>query len=289
MLIGVLGDLRSIRSPSYGFEPRPDQQGSVFRLLGGGHRVENVGDPRRVYALRWEFLPDADYQVLHALVMGWLGDAPYVLVDPTSVNLLSAQQSTGTDITRTAAGFAAGGGTLASSTDLARTGARSLQWSGFSEDDICSTGETDTLTAADPDEDVPVAAGLDYTGSLWVARDENACTVRARLAWADAAGDAVDTDEGDAVALAAADTFERVTVTATAPATAALVRLQLEVTAATSTPTLHLDDLQLEQAAAASTARRGLGVPRVVVEPGSFRNAADLVGFWGVAATFLEV
>ncbi|HEY5990538.1 MAG TPA: hypothetical protein VIV12_29725, partial [Streptosporangiaceae bacterium] len=124
--LGPAGALQSFRAPGPDYAAARARLGGTHETLGGRLIRDTVGF-RRSFTLRLP--PDLtaeQYSVLEAL---FEQPGPYRFVDPTRRNLLTANQSSGTDALRTTEGFSAvGQGTVTSDTAQFRSGTRSVKW-----------------------------------------------------------------------------------------------------------------------------------------------------------------
>jgi hypothetical protein len=138
-----------------------------------------------------------------------------------------------------------------------------------------------------------VLPSTQYTFSAY-ARTSAAVSMQAAIEWRDAAGAVISTSTGTGVALQTGDWTARPAVTATSPANAAYaVGLLLNTTTTGAAITIYVDDPQLEQAAAATAAVLGTGVPLVVIdslEPDYSNFALDAnPPLLGASLTLLEL
>jgi hypothetical protein len=221
---------------------------------------------RRRFALTFRATSDANWSTLRTLAVL---PGPLWYVDPLEPNLLTINQSTGTDELATTAGFAARvQGAVSSSTTQDRSGVRSLQWD--SSTALNSTGRgvdfATSLTAVDSTW-TAVRVGVAYSFSVY-ARASAALTARAGIAWYSTTPALLSTDTGSGTALGTADWNTRLLCeNKTAPANAAYAVPLVENTSTpAATRTMYLDDPQLEQGTAASTWRVGAGTPLVAVD-----------------------
>lgn len=98
---------------------------------------------------------------------------------------------------------------------------------------------------------LPVTVGTQYTLSAYVISSTSR-TARVNLEWRDAGGAVISTSNGATVTTsAAADTYVRPFVTATAPANSVTVRIQFEITNAVNGDTHYWSAILLEAAATA--------------------------------------
>ncbi len=276
--LGPAGALVPFRAPDPSYTAPLAKLGGTHELLGG-HRVRDVTGFLRTITLRLP--PDLTaeaYSALEALFV--LPDGPYRFLDPSRRNLLTANQSTGTGTLRDTTGWSVRTqGTVSSSSAQARSGLRSLAWATGTA--LAATGRGVALQTSTSTIDGTWAAVLpstQYTLSAY-ARASAAVSMQAAIEYRDVAGAVLSTPAGTGVALGTGDWNSRPTVTATSPANAAYaVGLLLNTTTTGAAITVWIDDLQLEQAAAASSAVLGTGVPLVSIDsltPDYSNYAAD--------------
>ena len=123
--LGPAGALVQLPAPAPGYNPAVIIKAGTHELLGGGHVQDRLGIRRR-YTLTWPWQADTNFNIVRALVRS-LG--PFRYIDGAERNLLTANQSNGTDDLRTTEGFSARTqGTISSSTTFARSGQRSAAW-----------------------------------------------------------------------------------------------------------------------------------------------------------------
>lgn len=262
--LGPPGALLQLPSPAPGYEP-VDVVGGVTHELLGGQLRDRTRTLRR-WVLSWPAMADADWATLRSLVRL---PGPYRYLDPLEPNLLTVNQATGTDELKTVEGFSARTqGVVASDTAQARSFTRSLRWD--SSTALGATGRGVNLVTATSVIDATWAAvrvGAVYSFSVY-ARCSAAVTMQAAIEWRSVAGAVLSTDTGTGVALPTGNwTTRLVCENKTAPASAAYAVGVVQNSATTAgAVSVYLDDPQLEEAAAASTFRLGVGTPLVSVE-----------------------
>src|SRR4051794_29763530 len=121
--LGRPGALVQLPLPSRGTQVPFSGAGATHRLLSGGV-VQDKFAVKRSWQLGWQMLTRDQVGVLNAFVYGTVGPGPYVLIDPEQRNLLSPNQSSGTDVTGDTTDFSTfGSGTSVTSvTNAALTG-----------------------------------------------------------------------------------------------------------------------------------------------------------------------
>jgi hypothetical protein len=290
---GPVGNLQRLPPPGNGVEATPEKIGGAHELLSGG-RSYDVAGIRRTFKMSWTYLEPADWIVLEALFLGVYGPEPYVLLDPARVNLLTANQSSGTETAADSSGYAVQGvGTITSSAVLANTGVRSLLWAhpsaAIGAGGVQTTGGAYGTTGT-PATDTPVVPTLTYTGSLYARAVAGAAAVnmQASLQWYTAAGVFVSASTGTAQSVTNA-AWVQLTASAAAPSTAAVARLQISNTAAipAAHPGFYLDDWQLQDDPAATAWTPGTGVPRVHFD--SLTDSTPKMGWRNADAVFAEL
>lgn len=263
--LGPVGNL--IALPSIGRDIKADlqQPTAVHQIAGpkGGRVVDRIGAAKRTYALAREHLTADELGVLEALYLGAYGPGPYVLVEPWRRNQLSANQSTGTDVSADTTGFVANAGTITSSTTQADVGKRSLAWAVTAANQEALTGSSSTITVSSVTEDIPVIGSTVYSARVRARLSASTGTLRLDMRWFDKAGAFVSESTGTATALSTAAFTDCPCTNITSPSTAALLRLKVRNTVMGAAQTIYLDQWHLEQAAAASAWTVGTGVPRV--------------------------
>jgi hypothetical protein len=262
--LGYAGALAQLPSPAPGYEPVDVLRGGTHELLAGGNVRDRFGVRRR-FTLIWPATSDDNYALLRTLARF---PGPYRYLDPLERNLLTANQSSGTDDRSAAEGFSAHTqGSVSSSTGFARSWTRSLAWNTVTS--LSATGRGIRLYTINPGVDASWAAvrpSTQYTLSGYL-RASAAVSMQALFDWHDYAGTYISTSVGSAVAVSTANFNTRVTLTATSPPTAAYgIGAWVNTTTPGTTITVYFDELQLEEAAAASTFRLGAGTPLVSVD-----------------------
>jgi hypothetical protein len=259
--LGPPGSLMQLPSPAPGYEPVDQIRGGTHELLAGTVR-DRLKTLRRI-TLSWPVVSDANYALLRTLARL---PGPYRYLDPLELNLLTANQSLGTDDLRTTEGaIARFGGTLSSSTAQFRSWSRSFAWTvtpsstGWGIYLYSNTTVPDgTWTAVRP--------STTYTASAYL-RSTVAISMKAGFDWHDAAGVFISADTGGSgVALSQANFNTRVTRTATSPANAAYGIPWWTNTTTSAANVVYLDEAQMEEGSSASSFRLGVGTPLVSVD-----------------------
>lgn len=288
--LGPLGNLQALASiGGRGITANLAIPTAVHQLAGpnGGRVVDRVGAAKRTYAMAQKNISQDDLGVLEALYLGGFGPGPFVLVEPWRRNLLSANQSTGTDAGRDTTGFKAITGTLSSQTAQSDHGSRSLGWAVTAANQRIMQGDLANTTNATLLLDTPVLPSTSYTGQARGRLSASTGTVRLDIYWFTAAGAFISASTGSATAQSNS-AFTSFTVTATSPSTAALARLSVTNTVMGAAQTIYLDKWQLEQASSASAWVPGTGVPRVSFTD-DFAQSYDIWPFVNAGVTMTEV
>lgn len=263
--LGPAGALVGFRAPGPDYSPPLLRLGGTHETLGGLVR-DTTGYRREIAITLPPDLPAEAYSALESLFV--FPNGPYRFIDPTRRNLLGANQSSGTDALRDATGFSAfAQGVVSSSTAQARSGSRSLAWN--TQTALAATARGIRLfTSLSPIDRnwAAVLPSTDYTISSYV-RASAAVSMQAGLEWYDAAGSQISAPAGAGVAVGTGDWLTRLAFTATSPSNAAYgVGKFFNTTTTVSPITVFFDDLQLEQAAAASAAVLGTGTGPVTID-----------------------
>ena len=262
--LGYPGALQALASPAPGYSAEDVIRGGTHELLSGGNVRDRVGVRRR-YTLPWPAMTDASWHVVRSLVRI---PGPFRYQDPIEPNLLTANQSLGTDELRTTDGIIARfQGTVSSSTAQQRSWQRAAAWATGTA--LAATDRGFYLYNSNTAVDstwTAVRPSTQYTVSGYL-RSTAAVSMKAGWDWHNAAGTYLSTDLGSGVALSTSNFNTRVTHTATSPSTAAYgIPIFLNSNTTGAAITVYLDEVQMEQAAAASTFRAGVGTPWVSVE-----------------------
>lgn len=263
--LGPVGNLIAIPDYGGGLSPTLTVPTAVHEIAGlrGGRVVDRVGPAKRTYTVDLAGLDLDEFGIWEALYLGAYGPGPYVLMDPWRRNLLSANQSSATDIFADPTGFVAITGTVTSSTAQFAQGSRSVAWAVTAANQRMMLGSLANTTNATLLTDTPVLPSTAYTGQVRARLSTSTGTVRLDLYWFDKAGAFISASTGTAVAQSTAAFGSALTVTATSPSTAALARLSVTNTVMGAAQTIYLDQWQLEQGSSASAWVVGTGVPRV--------------------------
>jgi hypothetical protein len=260
--IGRAGTLVQLRSPAPGYSATDLIRGGTHELASGGTVRDRVGTSRR-FVLNWPVLTEAEWSTVRTLARL---PGPWRYLDPLERNLLTANQSTGTDELRDATGFrAVGQGAVSSDATYAVSGLRSARWD--SDTALAATGRGVSLSAAAVDATwAAVRPSVAHSFSVW-ARASVAVSAQARIEWYSSAGSLISTDTGTAASVSTSGFTQLTCVNKTSPSTAAYAVCGVTNTTTTSAALLlWLDQPQFEEGAAATDWRLGAGTPLVAVE-----------------------
>lgn len=277
--LGKPGALIALPDPEAGLPMTPERIGGTHQLLSG-KRVRDTLGRMRTWQLSWTAIDLTTFGTLNGFFLGAFGPGPYYFFDPEQRNLLTPNQSSGTDVTgdTTDLGTFGSGATVTSATNASLTGLRSLkvQWTGTIS--AGAAGAATTLTAIRP--------STAYTASIAVGFG-TVGFVSCVLAWYDSTGTFISAAAGTSVD-ASGGWGVVATSTATSPSGAYYCSVRLANTAGnTGTTVASTDNWQLEQAASASAWVPGAGVPLVTVE--NLSRSTPLAGVCDAQMTLLQV
>lgn len=264
---GRPGALTTLPYPRGGIQPVYDRPAYDFVTGSGGHRIAKLEDGSRTWAMNWNALGADSLGKLERYDHGHMGVGPWALVDPTRVNMLTANQSSATSLKATVEGFssfAANHGTAMTNTNPAhihRAGApRSLEW----------RFTVAPFTAPKLDLDavwsgwfgIPTVPGRTYTWSCWVKPDgviDASIQVEAKIQWRDAAGVIVGAEATGSIQTVTG--WTRLICTSTAPVGSAFgsPRNVAVGSSITTGGSLFIDEPQFEDGSAATDWLPGTG------------------------------
>ncbi|WP_213451597.1 hypothetical protein [Rhizomonospora bruguierae] len=103
---------------------------AAFTLGSGGIRMAQLPGGKRRFSYAWQSLDMATYAIIQAFDQGHEGPGPFVLLDPSQVNMLTDNQSAATSVRNDTRNFtvSGSGGTLASDATINERGPASLRW-----------------------------------------------------------------------------------------------------------------------------------------------------------------
>jgi hypothetical protein len=200
-------------------------------LTGAGlHAVSSLSSGSRPYTINWTALHLDTYAKIEQYRIGANGPGPWVLIDPSSPNILPPNIGAASGIFNNATQMVSTGGTGGTagsnsvSTFVHRSnGYRSMRWR-FLSAPIDATPAFGVLPLSRGWFGTPVAPSLPYAFSSWMRVDgtvETSATCSMRMRWLDIDGAVIsEVTSGD---LAVTSTWQRLSVTGTAPSNAAYV------------------------------------------------------------------
>lgn len=282
--LGPPGGLVALPAPAPGYDDS-DQLKQAVHELRDGIVVDRFVDRRR-FVLRWPGLRDDKWSLIRTLVHR-LGPLRYL--HPWERNLLTTNQSTGTDEERKPNGFSAlTQGAVSSSTVQARSGPASLAWDTLTA--LAATGRGIRLYNDVNTVDRSWAAvrpNVAHTISTYV-RASAAVSLQPGINWYDKAGAQISTPSGAGVAVSTTDWSTRLSFTDTSPSNAAYgIGRFVNTTTTGAAITVWFDDPQLEEAGSASSWLLGAGTP--LVTPESLRHQIIAPSLYEVELVLLEV
>jgi hypothetical protein len=261
--LGPLGNLIALPSIGRGITAPLNTPTVVHQLAGRGGRVlDKVGPAKRTYGLTVQG-GSAEAGILEALYLGAYGPGPYVLYDPWRLNLLSANQSSGTDVLADTTGFVAITGTLTSSTVQSDHGGRSLAWAVTAASQQMMLGTLANTTNATLLTDTPVLPSTVYSAGARLRLSASTGTARVDVYWFDKTGAFISASTGTATALSNAAFTTCPCLNVTSPSTAALARCSVINTVMGAAQTIYGDKWQVALGVTLPTWTVGTGVPRV--------------------------
>jgi hypothetical protein len=263
--LGRAGALVQLPSPMPGYEATPLIRGGTHELAAGGNVRDRSGVSRR-WVLSWPALNADSWTLVHKPL--WV-PGPYRYLDVWEPNLLTANQSTGTDHLRDTTGFrAVTQGAVASSAAWAHGDLRSLEWDTDTALTVASgrgVAFSTSLTSVDKSW-AAVRPSVAYSFSVW-AHASVAVSMAARIDWYTAAGALISSDAGTGTAVSTSGWTQLTCANKTSPSTAAYGICGVHNTTTTGAALIaYFDDAQLEEGAAATSWRVGVGTPLVSVD-----------------------
>lgn len=264
MWFGLPGQLVQLPNPKLGVSGAPTVPTSVTTLLSGAQVVQRAQRGSRTWTLPFRLLTEAQAGLLTGFYVGHYGRGPWVFLSGLDRNLLSPNQSSGTDALATTEGFTASHGTLASSAAQYYQGSRSLLWTLPSS--TPGTPPFVSLTWSGSDYGIPVLPNTNYAASARIAGDSASFEVRLDLRWYTAAGSLISTSRWAPTALSGSlSDHSHVAISGLSPATAAFVKVAPVAETMVTNGHLSIDAMQLQMAPVSSDWVPGVGVPRVSI------------------------
>lgn len=230
---GQPGKLIQMPWPKGGIEKPYDRLIFDFVTGSGAHQVSSLVSGNRPYSLNWSALHLDTFAKLSQYYVGANGPGPWVFIDPSTPNLLPANIGAASGLYNDATHMVTPGGVggIAGSNDIStfihRTnGWRSIRWR-FLTAPIDASVNLEMQTMYRNWYGQPVVPTLPYTFSSWMRVDgtvETNATTSMRMQWLAIDGTAInEVSSGD---LSVTSTWQRLSVTGTAPSNAAFVRLR---------------------------------------------------------------
>jgi hypothetical protein len=227
---GRPGKLLTLPWPRGDMDRTYERQTFDFVTGSGLHQVSSLSSGSRSYTLNWNALSLDSFSKLGQYRIGANGPGPWVLIDPSTPNLLPPNIGAASGLyannTQMVVGTATNGvpGSNALPAFIHRTeGYRSMSWT-FSTGPIVTTPTFEITPMYRSWFGQPVMPGLPYSFSSWLTVDgviETSATVAIQLIWLDAAGATLSTSNGGNTTVAA---WTKLTVTGTAPVGAVYVK-----------------------------------------------------------------
>ncbi len=271
---GRPGALLQLPWPRGGVDRSYERQTYDFLTGSGNHAVSSLSSASRPYALSWRALHVDNFIKLDQFRTGTNGPGPWVFIDPSAPNLLPTNVSGATGHYANATDFESLGGTsgtVSSNSDPAlihrATGYRSIRWQ------FLSTPITSPRLGVVPQyrnwPGHPVAPSIPYTFSSWMRADgvvDSSITAAMTLEWYTSANVLIGS-AATSGALTITASWQRVSVTSTAPVNAAYVRPVWVATGASITlnASLYIDEPILEQDTVVNDWAPGTGIRPVEI------------------------
>lgn len=265
---GLPGSLVALPWPLGGIVRTPDRLASEFVTGSGVRRISRMLRATRLYELNWDNLRYDTFDKVEKFWLGHMGIGPWALVDPSSINLLTVNQSSATSDRNAVSDWttaATNHGTPSSNSTTAHihrpSAPRSLRWQFTVAVTASPTLELSTVYSSW--YGVPVVVGKSYVWSAWVKPDgtvDTSIELQAKIQWRDAAGATVGSESTSGTSTVTG--WTRLTCIGTAPVGAAYASCRLVGTGATITTgaSVYVDEPQLEMNTAVTDWRPGNGV-----------------------------
>ncbi len=229
--LGKIGALAALPSPRPGMVPAAVRPSTVAATIGGGQVVSFApGSGRRAYQAGWTHLDPDTFTLLEEFFAGSRGPGPFVLLDPTRRNHLTANQSSSTSGSNGPAGFTALNEAEALGSVVAPFAGlrvpRMLKWS------VPAAGGSGILRldppAGLPGFPAPGGEAWTFTVQIGGGGIDAAVTMTAVLLWMDAAGTPIGATIGTPVT-SSATALTQASVTAGPPADAVCFQPELRL------------------------------------------------------------
>lgn len=263
--LGPVGNLIALPSIGRGISAALTVPSAVHQIAGRGGRVVDrfPGAASRVYGMARSWLTADELTIVESMYLGAYGSGPFVLLEPWRANLLSANQSSGTDVLDDTTGFVPITGLLTSSTAQSDHGSRSLAWAVTAANQRMMLGDLANTTNANLLRDVPVLPSTVYSVGNRSRLSASTGTARVDVYWFTAAGAFISASTGTATALSNAAFTTCPCLNVTSPSTAAVMRASMINTVMGAAQTIYSDKWQVAYGATLPAWTLGTGVPRV--------------------------
>lgn len=262
--------------PKSGLDKAYERQTFDFLTGSGLHQVSSLSQGSRSYSVNWDAMHVDTFNKLEPYRIGLNGPGPFVLIDPSAMNLFSPNVSSATGLLMMVNGeFIVNGGASptngtiscnVNSTYIHRSGGRaSLRWTWTG-----TPVSFPVLRTRPPFRNwygIPVAPGMPYTLSSWVRVDgvvETSATMSMKMTWIDAAGAQVSEST---TADTAVTGWQRLSLTATPPAGAVYLDPRWVVVGSSLVTggSIYIDEPMLEQDSVLNEWAAGTGVRAVEI------------------------
>lgn len=273
--LGTPGSMRQLPSPNAPLTAPSSRNEVVHALIGGGTAVtRRAGLGKRTYTLTYTSLFESDAALVAAFADGVFGDGPFVLVDPSTVNVLTLDQSTFGLRPGSSYGWSSSGGTVSLTTGQtapASVFSGVLDWASPTTSSLILPGSLGST--ADPSS-APVVLPLEAaTFSIWL-KGSGSCTCSLQL-WSHDGTTGLQTASLGTASASVTTSWKQFTVSVGAVASGALLVPRV-VLSSGSPAHVYAAAAQLEYASSVSTWERGYGSPRVLVTQGTARSVTQL-------------
>lgn len=250
--LGPLGNLRELDTPEVGLTVTDVRYGGVHQALSGARTMDTTG-VKQDLSLTFRLLTESDYRWLQALQTRHI-PGPHRLINPLRKNRMSEYAASCNATSSSRPGLRFSGGDWEWVQDWptgVNWGTRSLRW-------VSRTASS--IAAWDAELRNPIFPLEQMTGSVYI-KGESAVSATLRIDWYDNTLTFMSSSTTEAAAVTTS--WDRYTITRTAPTDAAACRLVLS---AVATTTMRLAAAQMESGATATTWDQGGGAPTVLID-----------------------
>ena len=287
MWFGRPGHLVQLPDPQAGIRFKADRGSSLLTSVEGAVTVQYAyPHSKQVWDITYDFLTDEEADIILGYHQGWNGRGPWVMLFDAKRNMLTANQSTGTDASADTTGFTASTGTLSSATDSYTQGSRSLAW------DLPSSATGSPylgLPWSGSTYGYPVLSAQSYAFSADLAGSSTSLRLRMDLVWFDVSGVIISTTSWSPFTPdGSLSSYTPAAVVGIAPDEAAYVQPRITASTPVDSAQIRVDALQLEAGYVGTTWTGGYGTPLVsIVDPDM---SSPLKGYVSMGTvTFQEV